>query len=122
MPQAFEHAYGRMDRSMGRAKPASAIPPPVGHLLLQQVVGKGVETVIVKLEVREDGKYHPRDARLARAPSVVDASIALEPFTEKEHAGLNYGWSPSETCITGMVLSILSYFEFDDDRLHTLAD
>jgi hypothetical protein len=28
----------------------------------------------------------------------------------------------SETCITGMVLSILSCFEYDDDRLDTIAD
>jgi len=37
--------------------------------------------------------------------------------------GINYGWrGRSETCITGMVLSILSYFECDDDRLDTIAD
>jgi hypothetical protein len=36
--------------------------------------------------------------------------------------GINYGWrGTSETCITGMVLSILSYFAYDDDRLDTLA-
>ena len=36
--------------------------------------------------------------------------------------GINYGWrGQSETCITGMALSILSYFEYDDDRLDTLA-
>jgi hypothetical protein len=37
--------------------------------------------------------------------------------------GINYGWrGRSETCITGMVLSLLSYFECDDDRLDTIAD
>jgi hypothetical protein len=36
--------------------------------------------------------------------------------------GINYGWTPSETCITGMVLSILCVFAYDDDRLDTLAD
>lgn len=41
--------------------------------------------------------------------------------------GINYGtWAQwtrsSETCITGMVLSILSYFEVEDDRVDTLAD
>jgi hypothetical protein len=36
--------------------------------------------------------------------------------------GINYGWrGRSETCITGMVTSILSYFQHDDDRLDTLA-
>jgi hypothetical protein len=41
--------------------------------------------------------------------------------------GVSYGtWAQwtrrGETCITGMVLSILSYFEYDDDRLDTIAD
>jgi len=37
--------------------------------------------------------------------------------------GINYGSrGASETCITGMVLSILSYFEYDDARLDTLVD
>lgn len=41
--------------------------------------------------------------------------------------GVNYGtWAQwtrrSETCVTGMVLSILSYFGYDDDRLETLTD
>jgi hypothetical protein len=40
--------------------------------------------------------------------------------------GINYGtWAKwirrSETCITGMVLSILAYFEYDDARLDTIA-
>jgi hypothetical protein len=40
--------------------------------------------------------------------------------------GVSYGtcvkWTRrGETCITGMVLSILSYFEHDDDRLDTIA-
>ena len=38
-------------------------------------------------------------------------------------AGTNYGWrGRSETCITGMVLSILCHFEYDDCRLDTLAN
>jgi hypothetical protein len=41
--------------------------------------------------------------------------------------GINYGtwakWTKTgETCVTGMVLSLLSYFEYDDDRLDTIAD
>ncbi|HEY7819349.1 MAG TPA: hypothetical protein VIG29_14090, partial [Vicinamibacteria bacterium] len=36
--------------------------------------------------------------------------------------GIDYGArNQSETCITGMVLSILSYFQYDDERLHTVA-
>src|SRR5216117_1279276 len=37
--------------------------------------------------------------------------------------GINYGWrGRSETCITGMVLSILACFAYEDARLDTLAD
>lgn len=36
--------------------------------------------------------------------------------------GINYGWSTSETCVTGMVLSILTAFAYDDDRLDRIAD
>jgi hypothetical protein len=36
--------------------------------------------------------------------------------------GINYGWrGRSETCITGMVLSILAHFRHDDARLGTIA-
>jgi hypothetical protein len=40
--------------------------------------------------------------------------------------GINYGtWAEwtrrSETCVTGMVLSILAYFEYEDTRLDTIA-
>ena len=36
--------------------------------------------------------------------------------------GIGYGWGRSETCVSGMVLSILSWFRFDDPRLETLVD
>lgn len=38
--------------------------------------------------------------------------------------GIGFGKSggQSETCITGMVLSVLSYFRLDDDRLRAIAD
>ncbi len=40
----------------------------------------------------------------------------------RRDGGINYGIWPSETCVTGMVLSILSYFECEDSRLDTIAD
>jgi hypothetical protein len=36
--------------------------------------------------------------------------------------GIGFGWGRSETCVTGMVLSILSWFRIDDTRLDTLVD
>ena len=46
---------------------------------------------------------------------------------QRSDGGINYGvWANwlgrSETCITGMGLSILCHFEVDDDRLDTVAD
>lgn len=42
-----------------------------------------------------------------------DGGIGLDAWARWTHK--------SETCVTGMVLSILSYFEYDDDRLDTIA-
>jgi len=38
--------------------------------------------------------------------------------------GINYFGSlkHSETCVTGMILSLLAYFQYPDDRIHTLAE
>jgi hypothetical protein len=37
--------------------------------------------------------------------------------------GVDFGRGErSETCITGMTLSIVSYFQYDDERLDTIAD
>ena len=35
--------------------------------------------------------------------------------------GIGFGWGRSETCVTGMVLSILAYFKMDEDRLDRIA-
>jgi hypothetical protein len=53
-------------------------------------------------------------------------TLLLDHGLERD-GGINYGmwgksWGKSETCITGMVLSILTYFGYDDDRLDTIAD
>ncbi|MGQ0569355.1 MAG: hypothetical protein ACT4P5_07455 [Armatimonadota bacterium] len=54
------------------------------------------------------------------------AQRACAPLLDKglqRDGGINYGWrGRSETCITGMVLSILCYFQYDDERLDTIAD
>jgi hypothetical protein len=46
---------------------------------------------------------------------------------QQQDGGINYGpWARytrrGETCVTGMVLSILAHFEYDDARLDTIAD
>jgi hypothetical protein len=47
--------------------------------------------------------------------------LLLDEGMQKD-GGINYGWrGRSETCISGMVLSILSYFRHEDDRLDTIV-
>jgi hypothetical protein len=83
----------------------------------------------------DDGLYHPkwtsttytmlllRDFGLpANEPRARRACAHLLDQGLQADGGINFGWSTSETCITGMVLSILSAFEYDDDRLDTIAD
>lgn len=38
--------------------------------------------------------------------------------------GINFfkSFKHSETCVTGMILSLLAYFQFEDERLHALAE
>jgi hypothetical protein len=60
----------------------------------------------------------PADNRRARKA----CTLLLDRSLHRD-GGINYGWrGRSETCITGMLLSILTYFEYDDDRLDTIAD
>jgi hypothetical protein len=58
----------------------------------------------------------------ARKGAVLLLDRGLQP-----DGGINFGaaavrWRQGETCITGMVLSLLSYFEIDDDRVDAVAD
>lgn len=48
-------------------------------------------------------------------------TLLLEHGMQRD-GGITYGWrGRSETCISGMVLSILAYFRHDDERLETLV-
>src|SRR5256884_3675556 len=77
---------------------------------------KWTSTTYTMLLLRDFGL--PATNRQARRA----CGLLLDRGTQRD-GGINYGWrGRSETCITGMVLSILSYFGFDDDRLDTLAD
>jgi hypothetical protein len=83
----------------------------------------------------DDGLYSPkwisttytmlllRDLGLSsNSPQARNACRALLDRGLQRDGGINYGWrGASETCITGMILSVLSYFEHDDDRLDVIA-
>jgi hypothetical protein len=77
---------------------------------------KWISTTYTMLLLRDFGlPAANRQARRA-CPLLLDQGLQRD-------GGINYGWrGRSETCITGMVLSILSYFEYDDDRLDALAE
>ena len=75
---------------------------------------KWVSTTYTMLLLRELGL--PADDPQAHRACAVLLDSAVGPQSRD-----GIGWA-SETCITGMVLSILSAFEFDDDRLERFVD
>jgi len=80
---------------------------------------KWISTTYTMLLLRDFGLL-PTNRQARRA-----CRLLLERGLQSD-GGINYGsWAKwtrrSETCVTGMVLSILSHFEYDDERLDTLA-
>ncbi len=76
---------------------------------------KWISTTYTMLLLRDLGLS--AKSRQARNP----CRILLDRGLQRD-GGINYGWrGASETCITGMILSVLSYFEHDDDRLDVIA-
>jgi len=77
---------------------------------------KWISTTYTMLLLRDFGL--PADNRQARRA----CTLLLDRGLQRD-GGINYGWwGRSETCISGMVLSILTYFECDENRLDTIAD
>ncbi len=77
---------------------------------------KWISTTYTMLMLRDFG-LPPNNRQARRA-----CALLLDRGLQRD-GGINYGWKGrSETCITGMVLSILSYFQYDDERLDILAD
>jgi hypothetical protein len=134
--QTMRDLVGARDRDLARERKKVAREGWGARLLEQQnTAGKWAS------EHRSDGGlYTPkwtsttytmlmlRDFGLA--PENRQARKACRHLLEGGHqrdGGLNYGlwgkWTGwSETCITGMVLSILAYFQYEDSRLDTIAD
>jgi hypothetical protein len=81
---------------------------------------KWTSTTYTMLLLRDFGL--PANNRQARKACKLLLDRGLQP-----DGGINYGtWAKwtrkSETCVTGMVLSILSHFQYEDARLDTLVD
>jgi hypothetical protein len=83
-------------------------------------VPKWISTTYTMLMLRDFGLLpSSRQARKA-------CTLLLDEGLQRD-GGISYGtWAKwtrrGETCVTGMVLSILSYFEFKDARLDTVAN
>ena len=81
---------------------------------------KWISTTYTLLTLRELG-LPPTNLKVRRAcRSLLDQGLQPD-------GGINYGtWARwvrrGETCVTGMVLSILAYFRCADERVNTLAD
>jgi len=76
---------------------------------------KWTSTTYTMLLLRDLGLPPDNDRAKTACRLLLDGGI-------QKDGGINYGWrGRSETCITGMVLSILAYFRHDDDRLETLV-
>ena len=78
---------------------------------------KWISTTYTMLLLRDLG-LAPRHRRASKA-----CALLLDHGIRRD-GGINYGaWgSRAETCITGIVLSILCHFDYEDDRLDTIAD
>jgi hypothetical protein len=78
---------------------------------------KWTSTTYTMLLLRDLG-LHPENPQALKACKLfLDKGL----YTD---GGINFGsyHKHSETCITGMVLSIISYFQIRDDRVHCLVD
>ncbi len=77
---------------------------------------KWISTTYTMMLLRDLG-LPPKNRKTRRA-----CQLLLDKGLQRD-GGINYGWGGrSETCISGMVLSILSYFEVEDDRLDVIAE
>src|SRR5215831_360807 len=87
----------------------------------------GRRTLLTEMDL--DDLHHADLRDFGLPPNNRLARKACAPLLDRglqRDGGINYGiWAKwtncSETCVTGMVLSILSYFEYDDHRLDTIA-
>lgn len=65
--------------------------------------------------------------QLGLPPKNLQATKACRILLERgfyDDGGINYFASlkHSETCVTGMILSLLAYFQYEDERIHKLAE
>lgn len=76
---------------------------------------KWISTTYTMLTLRDLGLPPDRPEAHRACRLLLDGGLQRD-------GGINYGWrGRSETCITGMVLSIVSWFGYEDDRVDLLV-
>ncbi len=88
---------------------------PEGTWAGRMYTPKWISTTYTMLLLRDLGL--PPRHRAAREA----CTLLLDRGLERD-GGIGFGWGRSETCVSGMVLSILSWFRHDDVRLDTVTD
>lgn len=92
-----------------------ALQDPEGTWAGRMYTPKWISTTYTMLLLRDLG-LPPGNRRTQKACALLlDRGLCSD-------GGIGFGWGRSETCVTGMVLSILSAFRYDDARLDTLAE
>jgi len=92
-----------------------ALQDPDGRWARRMYSPKWISTTYTLLLLRDLG-LPPGNLQAQRACALL---LDLGLYHD---GGIGFGWGRSETCVTGMVLSILSWFRYDDPRLDVIAD
>jgi hypothetical protein len=124
--QVFRDLLGRAESTVERERRRVSRQGWGSRLLARQDVSgtwggglynpKWISTTYTMLLLRDLGlgQSNPHAQRACRL--LLDHGL-------QQDGGINFErWDRSETCVSGMVLSILSYFCYDDNRLELLAE
>ena len=93
-----------------------ALQDPGGTWAGRMYSPKWISTTYTMLLLRDLG-LSPGNAQARRA-----CTLLLDRGFHPRDGGIGFDWDLSETCVTGMVLSILAWFRIDDGRLDTVVD
>lgn len=114
---ASERALAREQRRVavdGWGARLLAHQDPVGTWAGRMYSPKWTSTTYTMLLLRDLG-LPPRNRAAKRA-----CALLLDRGLQGD-GGIGYGWGRSETCVTGMVLSILAWFRYPDGRVDEIA-
>jgi len=93
-----------------------ALQDPEGTWAGRMYSPKWISTTYTMLLLRDLG-LPPENSQAQRA-----CSLLLDRGFHPRDGGIGFDWGMSETCVTGMVLSILSWFRVEDERLDRVTD